>query len=402
MAKRRPLLLEPLQDDPGLDASSRHLIRQLQLLYQDGFNFDEVITPVRCHHVMKRLLSSAEDFAQQQHQQKQQLGQGFNAFDESTIVKVRQRVMRAVAIFRTMELFWERVPDVLSSNGNSRNHPNTTNKPRTVLPVPTYEMYGKILRALASLRAPKQYETTQFTDVPWLCQDALLRLHTFHQQKGIVYLKRPSIEEWNQVLLTWANAHGDRDHPDKALHATQFFLDMKLQYKVTPDASSYAHALRACAHHDQNQHAKELGARLAVRLWTGVMKDELRNPKFSSFKPTPHVFVFFMRAVGNLPDSKEAEPYLREAWESACSMGVVNEHILFELQQSCTEVVYKELLKSYLDQLNPDKFWKPRNATDKTYHVALMKLLPHDWTKRITNAAPSIKNANPASRRSSN
>ena len=384
LAKRRPMLLEPLDDDPSMDASSRHLIRQLQILYHDGFNRDEVITPRRCHHAMLRLFSSAEEIAK------------LGGTQANGAVMVRQRVMRAVAIFRLMETFWDFVPDVVPDERSKSKfkksritkHSSNRNRQRSSKwPLPTYEMYVNVLQELAGLRATKQYDKVQNTDVPWLCQEIMLRSHKLHHSKGMVYLKRPPIEAWNQVLLAWANAHGDRDHPEKALHATQFFLDMKLHYKVTPDASSYSHVLRACAHGDQNKVAEELGAKLAVRLWTGVMKDELQ---LRSFLPTPYTYVFFLRAVCKLPDNMEAQRYLREAWESACSMGVINEHVLYELEQS-SDVLFQELLQTYQDKLTPEQRIRPQGPYDKTYHMELMKVLPDEWKRWMKNRESSSK-----------
>lgn len=321
--EQSPLLLEPLSDDPGLDAASRHLIRQLQILYHDGFNNDEVITLQRCHHAIGRLLANAN-----------------NEIADSDARKFRERIMRAVAVFHTMELFWDFVPDVLLKKESSVVQGNRNKHRPAKLPVPTFELYVIILRALASFRVSSEgCNAVQNQDLPWLSQDIMLRLLDLHQRKGMVYLKRPSVEAWNDVLCTWANAHGSRDHPEKALHAVQFLLDMKTNYKVIPDASSYSHTLRACAHHDQNSKAKELGSKLAVRVWNGVIKNEL---KAKSYNPTSRMYVFLMRALSGLANPREKEFYLREAWESASAKGVANEFVLHELEISSAPL-FKEL-----------------------------------------------------------
>ena len=375
---RRSMWLEPLEDDPRLDASSRHFIRQLQILYHDKFNREEGITTRRCHYMINQLLSSAEKVAARPQQQQQEQSTTNNTTN-NTAVMTRQRVMRAVAIFRTMELFWDFIPDVLAAAKATTTTTTTAQQQKSRWPLPTYELYDDMTKGLAALRASKQYDLVQNADVPRVCQEIVLRWNDLYHRKGMNYLKKPPVEAWNQVLSAWANAHGDRDHPEKALYATQFLLDMKTEYKVTPDASSYGHVLRACAHNDQNKTAEELGAKLAVRLWVGSMKEEL---KLSSLLPTSYTYVFFMRAVGHLPDVEKRQHYLREAWASVCAMGLVNEHVLYELEDS-SDPIFKDLLREYREKLTPEQKMRPRKAYDKTYHQELMKQIPFDWKRRL-------------------
>ena len=386
--KRRSMWLEPLEDDPSLDASSRHFIKQLQVLYHDKFNRDETITTRRCHSMIHRLLSSAEEVAatrSQQQQQQQQDGAAAPDHGKNIAVMKRQRVMRAVAILRTMELFWEFVPGVFASataakkSTATQQHQQRHGSNASKWPLPTYELYADMARGLAALRASKQYDLVRNADVPFVCQEILLRWNDLHKEKGMVYLKKPPVEAWNQVLLAWANAHGDRDHPEKALYATQFLLDMKTEYNVTPDASSYGHVLRACAHNDQNQIAEELGGRLAIRLWTGFMKEDLER---SLLMPTSYTYVFFMRALSNVPDAEKAEYYLQEAWASVCAMGLVNEHVLSELENS-SDLLFKDLLREYRDKMTRAQKVQPKTAYDKTYHRELLKLIPFEWKRRL-------------------
>jgi len=378
LEKRQPMILEDLAGDTPLDNASRHLIHQLQGLYHDGFSQQgEILTTRRCNEMIVRLLQSAGLLS------KKNYAKTMGFVEDNGALAARQRVFRAEAILRTMELFWDLIPDLIEDTypqrrvlkGVGYNH--STVKPSTKWPLPTYEIYVEVLRALSTVRAPKQYQTTvQNSDVTWTCQNVMLRLQRFYQTKGFVYLKKPPVEGWNQVLSAWANAHGDRHHPEKALHATQFFMDMKLLYHVQPDASSYSHVMRACAHHDMNALAKELGAKVAVRFWKEHAKDELKS---QSFTPTPYMFVFFMRAISGLPDATEVEKYLKEAWEGACLAGVVNEHVLYEFQVS-SPTFFKEHLKEYKDKVNTEEINKtPSTAYDKRYHLAILEFLPNEW-----------------------
>jgi hypothetical protein len=384
--RKRKWRLEPLDENPIMDAQSRYLIRQLQLIYQDG-HCEEEISSERCRMMIGKLLASAEEIDKDPSYK----GKGDNG---ATII--RQRVMRAEAILRTMELFWDYIPDIINEeeinttyNYAPRNQRILTHwsnhKPVVKWPLPTFEIYVLILRGLNMMRFPKQYQKIQNDDVAWICQDVVLRLFRFHKTKGILYLEQPPVEAFNQALATWANAHGDRDNPEKALHATQLLMDMKLTYNVVPDASSYAHVLRACAHSDENEFAKELGAKVALKFWKGVLRDELQA---KSFVPTPFVFVFAIRALAGLRGSHagdEVDNILQEVWEEARQQGLVNEHVLYELEQASTPL-FQRLLQEYRERVDTHKL-QPYilEAYDKSYHQELMVFLPVEWmehTKR--------------------
>ena len=84
--------------------------------------------------------------------------------------------------------------------------------------------------------------------------------------------------------------------------------------------------------------------------------------------------------------------YLRDAWNSACGRGLVNEHVLYELEQA-SSLLFQDLLKEYRDYLSSSPAQKQQQrrsqgggiAYDKTYHLELLKLIPMEW-KRHTAA----------------
>ncbi|CAB9516770.1 expressed unknown protein [Seminavis robusta] len=388
-SRKQTWQLEPLHGDNSLDSQSRYLIRLLQTVYQHGYAAEEEVTAARCLFMIGQLLAKAEQISRDPQ---------YKGVGDSGATLIRQRVMRAEAILRTMELFWDYIPDLLEEdqvtatyNYEPRNRRSVAHwnnhKPIVKWPVPTYEIYVLVSRALATLmRFPKQYQqTVKNDDTAWISQDVVLRLHLFHKTKGLVFLDKPPVAGFNQVLLAWANAHGDRDHPQKALHATQFFMDMKLIYNVVPDASAYSHVLRACAHPDGNEIAKELGVKLALKFWNGVLRDELKE---HSFEPTPFLFAFCLRALSGLKEyvpSEEESAVLTQVWEEACRYGMVNEYVLYELEQA-SRPLFRDLLNSYRDKVDTHKL-KPylKESYDKSYHRELMQFLPTEWMEKSSS-----------------
>lgn len=366
----RSMILESLDGDTALDASSRHLIRSLQGVYMNGFSSQEIITVQICQSMINRLLTSADEIVDT------------SSKGTESALKERQRVIRAEAILRTMELFWDLIPDLIEDTSPKKRFIRSSEprKPAAELPLPTTYMYSTILVKLASLRATKQYQDVNNADIPWITQDLVLRMNRFHQTKGISYIKKPTVMEWNQALSAWANVHGMRDFPEKSVYATLFFMDMTLAHKVQPDVSSYTHVLRACAHGDQDKKALLLGAKVAVKFWNGVLEEAL---EVQSIRATPHLFVFFMRALSHLPQPKETEYYLEKAWKFACNLGVVNEHVLYELEQTSSGL-YQSLVGDYDRRVGSGTRNGARAiAYDKSRHIEMLQYIPQEWMANI-------------------
>jgi hypothetical protein len=195
-------------------------------------------------------------------------------------------------------------------------------------------------------------------------------LVTHMDESGLLELK-PTIVEWNDVLSAWAIS----TDTDKAYHAAKLLDQLSgrdengvadSRYAMA-DASSYGHVLRACAFSDATQNwtkrSQKLGAEIAVRTW--------ENFFLTTLKPTSYMYSFYLQACLYIPNATRRAKLMKDAFEDCCDRGLVNIHILRNLEKSTSPDRYQSLLAPYIDA---------KLVNDK----ALLEQLPVEWSRYAT------------------
>eukprot|EP00550_Attheya_septentrionalis_P009219 CAMPEP_0198286668 /NCGR_PEP_ID=MMETSP1449-20131203/5684_1 /TAXON_ID=420275 /ORGANISM="Attheya septentrionalis, Strain CCMP2084" /LENGTH=375 /DNA_ID=CAMNT_0043984453 /DNA_START=327 /DNA_END=1454 /DNA_ORIENTATION=+ len=324
--------LEPLDDNPALDRSTRFLIELLDELDMGVRLHKDRATTARCNRALEQLLMEEKDLKGR-----------------------KARTKRADAILRRMETFLF----------STRNDNEVLKYP---LPYPNSRSYQLVLRLYADTIGLKRNAQRAH------------ELVTHMEESGLLELK-PTIVEWNDVLSAWAISTDS----DKAYHAAKLLDQLSgggehenngvvdRRYAMA-DASSYGHVLRACAFSDATQNwtqrSQKLGAEIAVRTWEQFFSTTL--------KPTSYMYSFYLQACLYIPNATRRDKLVKDAFQDCCDRGLVNIHILRNLEKSTSPDLYQSLLAPYIDTKLTTNV--KVNVNDK----ARLEQLPGEWTRYAT------------------
>lgn len=188
---------------------------------------------------------------------------------------------------------------------------------------------------------------------------------------------------------------------------------VSIKVPLVPDISSYGHVLRACALSNQDASSKKLASGIAIRVLTDLERDgddglyqslitqqqvepnaitddyqqshsqEATTGSSASSVHTSHLYAFALRSLSYISESSLRDKWLRRQFIKCCQQGLVNAHVLHELQNasihsslppSSSLSVWDEIIQKY-DQKEGTHVLSAHGIS------ALLRNLPREWTR---------------------
>ena len=282
---------------PEADCASRYVWQLVRDLYQYGKpQNDDKISTRRCSIMLKRLFQSCP----------------------------QDSALRAERILRAMTLF-----DVVEMN-------NRLEMSATELPRPSKDIFNTVL---------KLYSVTPSTtrEIPDRAYQVLKLMQQRYKHVPDALDCQPFAFHYNCVLQCWKECTSW----ERAVHAAQIVLKDMPENNVEPDDSCYITLLRICAHNLKDDKEREIGERVALRLWTNRFSNENPIAELPS-----HIYSHFLQALRFGP-----RPIFQAIWERAVQKGKVNEYVLREfLLHAKSESMHRKYLKyDHLKGVSPDE-----------------------------------------------
>lgn len=324
--------------DIVLDNSSNSLLSQLDnLAYSRNTSLNmDIPTTVECNAMIKKLkvhINEHKEFESASH--------------------------RAYLIWKKMEHCVDVRRDMQYSNIKARFHYS--------LPVPNRETYMDVLSTQSLDVGSSTYEKG-LSIAPERALDVARKMEERYSEGN--WDARVDVAVWNQVIATWANS----SHPQKSYEAANI---LKTKVGQDADASSFGHVFKACATTEESGSARELAGRVALKVW-----DDMRNSHLISIGGNDeneqvldrgsYMIVFALKAVQFVRDHKKKNEAMKSQFEIACSLGLVNNHVLLTLKSVATQEALNDILGKFA-KLEPETI----------YHT-----MPSSW-KRSTKANAS-------------
>jgi hypothetical protein len=213
------------------------------------------------------------------------------------------------------------------------------------LPVPNRETYMEVLSAQAqgdsdsSLKGEMRVGTAQER-----AMDIARKMEERYDEGS--WEAKPDVAVWNQVLASWAHS----SHPQKSFEAAKL---LKMKIGENADASSFGNVFKACAMTKGDGSSVELAGRVALRVWDDVKKSHLVSPQQTheneqSLERGSYMIVFALKSLQLLGDGATKDEAIKSQFETACRLGLVNNHVLLALQSVASDKIIKDLLGKYM------------------------------------------------------
>lgn len=217
------------------------------------------------------------------------------------------------------------------------------------LPCPDKNTYNQVLRLLSRTRGSD--------DIPQRALDVLGRMRYRYQRVPGALDCRPHAFHVNCVLLAYKEQRNDWQRAAHACRVLQEHVE-----DIGNDAACYVTLLKICAHDTQSSQEKELGAKVAVRLW---QQNGLSNPP-------SHYYSHMLQAMRHLNTTNRITMF-RKVFQQACERGKVNAPIVNEF------LVHAKSQALLAESLPMDRV---RGVTDTTESVQiLLDALPEEYKK---------------------
>jgi hypothetical protein len=211
------------------------------------------------------------------------------------------------------------------------------------LPVPNRETYMEVLSAQAQVESILNGENMTGS-AQERAMDVARKMEEKYDEGN--WEAKPDVAVWNQVLASWAHS----SHPEKSLEAAKL---MKIKIGDNVDASSFGNVFKACATTKGDNRAVQLAGRVALRVWDDFKKSPLASPSEAHenkqlLERGSYMIVFALKSLQLLKDRAVKNETIKSQFDTACHLGLINNHVLLALKSIASDKILKDLLGNHV------------------------------------------------------